>query len=684
MNRRKLFIRRILAGVMAMITVFTMSSVGIIGANGATPTPNLSVISQEGTFAQLLLSGISSGAKGGVTAALTPMISLIGQELFGLPADSGLTEIRERLAKIEGQLEEIRAELAEGFEKVIAELEKNEQLSTTIDTLAQTEFLANIVMNFNSISDQPQTIDQLKDMSGEEQRRIVEINAEAIKAETVNELYLELQKAKGYLANGGYIDSNYNTAYDVYYNYMKKQSMFCGEAAMKSEFFWETMKESYAKSCIALIYALEQQLAMYDLSEAEPSDEIRQEAIDAAIIVTQTLSTRNVIENNLKKVKADAKEVLDYYYDYLEDIQAEATVFINKGDCYIELNPELGRIDFDNCNSYEEYTQAEGFEKGGITKELYEHTLKDKSLYFYNIGYNHIDASTVSFEEFINNSGICTRYDTYRDADGPYDVPSEVDWSSCSRYVFKPMMLNLKATKYNTANKPEDVTITTIIDYIMENCPTKSIAQYLADVGFSFGDADLTQMSGVYMPTANFETGNGSKKVSTSGKLFDITALSKDADSFENCIGNENPEGTIFFFENAKNTIGITIDSIDMDGRIYNGVYTIEAKRIVDYNSDGTPVYIDYKAVYEVEGDEFISFRLPVDLDYKTIKVTLGYEGLGASSNHKNLCSFSLSECEQMPENLTLKMEGYTKIWLGYGVHAEILCDGMSVAKGEG
>lgn len=678
MKKSKMFITRVIAVILVAVSVLTMTSVGSVGATGAVGS-----IVQNSTFASLLEAGISSGAKLGVTTALTPMISIIGQELFGLPADTGLTEIKERLEKIDGQLDQIRAELTEGFKKVLEELEKNEQMGNTIDSLAQAEFLADLIMNTGGTY-LPATIEEAEKLSGEEQRRIIEINADNIKAETVNELYNELQKAKAYLAKGGYIDSNYNTAYVVYYNYMKKQSMFCGEAAMKSECFWEVMKESYAKSCIALIYALEQQLAMYELYEAEATDAIKQEAIDAAA-VAETFGTKNVIENKLAKVKADAQEVLDYYDEFLAKAEEEATVFINKDTCYIELAAELGSISFDNCADFAQYTENEGFEKGGITKELYERTLRDVRYYYYNAGNNHIDADTVSFEEFITNTGICTRLDTYRDVYGFYDIPKEVNWDSHSKHIFKDMLLNLKVTKHNVDNRPDDDVTNTIISYVKENYTTMSIAEYLESVGFSFGGRDISNQTNFYMPTANFTTGNGSADIKCKGKIYELTTQEKaEAGSFENCIGADEPAGTIFYFRNAEDTIEIEIVSDEMDGRIYNGTYTINAKEIVGYNADGTAIYELYKAVYEVEGNDIVNFRLPVSLDYKTIKVTLGYEGLGASSNHENLCTFSLADCDEIPEKLTLEMEGYTKIWLGYGVHARILCDGVSVATGEG
>lgn len=682
MKKSKTLAKKAIALLLVLVSIFSIGVTGMVGASAAaTASASASVIS---TFAGLLESGIKSGVSGGVTAALTPMISLIGQEVLGLPADSGLTEIKQRLDEIEGQLSELRSEMNEGFDKILAELDKKEKIENAIKALAQAEFLASVVMNFSNASRFPASAQELAQLSGEQQKILVEINAEAIKYDVVEALYMELLKVKAYLTDGGYIDSDYETAYNVYYNYMKKQSMFCGEAAEKSQAFWEVMKESYAKSCLALLYAYNQQLAMYALSESEPGDGITQQAIDAAAVAT-SFGTKSVIETKLASVEVDGAEVLHAYDEFLARVNIERTVFINKGTCYIPMETELASICFDGSESYEKYISTEGFEKGGITKELYERTLADIKDYFYSNRDYYIEGDTVSYDEFVNNSGNCIRRDAQRDDSGTWYKKKEVEWNNVSNKVFKHMLLNMKVTQYNIANKANDSTIKTILDYVKENYATKSIAQYLQEVGFSFGDCDINALSNVYMPTANFTTGNGILKIGTEGELYDLTSLEKETKAgFEESISSGDPDGRFFFFCNKKDTIELTIESESMDGRIDKGVYTITAKEIVGYNKDGSPIYIPYKAVYEVEGSKIVNLRLPVSLDYTTIKVQLGYEGLGASSNHECLCSYSLADLSEVPAELTLKMEGYTKVWLGYGVNAEILCDGVSVAKGKG
>jgi hypothetical protein len=95
-------------------------------------------------------------------------------------------------------------------------------------------------------------------------------------------------------------------------------------------------------------------------------------------------------------------------------------------------------------------------------------------------------------------------------------------------------------------------------------------------------------------------------------------------------------------------------------------------------------MYSYYEKVFEIHGTDEINMRLPSNLDMSTVKITLGYEGLCASSKHKSVCSYNLSDLKNPCSEITLSMEGYTKVWLGYGVHANISCDGVVVAKGEG
>lgn len=686
MKKNTSVIKKMIALLLVTLTLISSMAVGLFSASASTSlnTKYLFSVLDENTFSKLLEKGISSGAKAGATAALSPLISIIGQELLGLPSETGLPEIMSRLDEIDDKLDRIQAELSEGFKKVLEEMTKNEKMGNTINALAEAEFLADLILDFENTGNLPQSISEIAELTGEEQKRIIEINAELIKYETVEKLYNQLSKAKAYLTNGGYIDSNYETAYKVYYDYMKSQSMFCGEAAMKAELFWELMKESYSRSCIALIYALEQQLAMYELSKCEPGNGITQEAIDAASVAS-SFGAKSVIEKKLSKIKSEGEEVLKCYCTFILNAQAESTVYINKGTCYIKLSPDLSFINFDGCNDYETYVAGEGFYNGGITKELYDRTIKSVNEYFYNRGDNYMDASTVSYEEFISNNGPCSRYDSYRDSLGFTFIEKKVYWNSHSKYAFKNILMNMKVEKYNSSNKPDDNIVNEIINYICCNYNTMSIADYLVKVGFSFGEFDITKEGSIFMPDSSLSMGNGSRKIKCNGKMYDVAILEKnDAGSFDNCIGNADPSGTIFYFENAEDTIDVTIESDAMDGRIHKGVYTIEGKEIVGYNQNGTPVYTPYKKVIEVEGTENVNLRLPVSLDYSTVTITLGYEGLGASSNHENVCSFKMSELSEKPENITLKMEGYTKIWLGYGVNAEILCDGISMVKGKG
>ena len=74
--------------------------------------------------------------------------------------------------------------------------------------------------------------------------------------------------------------------------------------------------------------------------------------------------------------------------------------------------------------------------------------------------------------------------------------------------------------------------------------------------------------------------------------------------------------------------------------------------------------------------------RLPENIEFNTLEIKLGYEGISASSNHENICSYSFKNAEKPCSEITLNMEGYTKWWLGYGVNASISCDGNVVVTG--
>ena len=234
---------------------------------------------KESLFISLLRKALTKGAGKGTSAALKPLLNTIGSDLLGMDLNADLVKVQERLDEIDGKLDDIKEEISDGFDKVLSEIDKNNKLRNVLDALAKSEAIADRIMNSDKTLEFVGTTDW-DNLTPEQQRKIVEINADIINNEEISALYSNLQLVNAYMTSG-LIDTNYNNVYDVYYNYMKKQSMFCGEAANKAEPFWEIMKESYAKSSIALIYALEQQKSLHLLSESTPTAEISQEAIVA-------------------------------------------------------------------------------------------------------------------------------------------------------------------------------------------------------------------------------------------------------------------------------------------------------------------------------------------------------------------------------------------------------------------
>lgn len=681
--KKKKVLTRILAAILAVVCMISASSFGLVCSAtygfGFTKS-DFSDSKAIDTFLDILESGITSGIKSGATAALTPLVNIISEEFLGLPPETTLKDVMNRLDEIDSKLDSIKKEVKEGFDKVISEVDKNEKMRNAIDSLANAEFLADLVMNYDSVENLPTSLEEIKKLSGEEQKRLVELNAEAVNEEVVEELIMALRLSKEYLTKG-YIDSDYKNAFQVFYSYMKTKSMFCGEAANKSEAYWHVMKESYAKSSIALICALSQQQAIYELSKQTASEDIKQEAIDAAAKAVEGFSSLNIIDSRMEKISSDGKQVVSVYESFIEKVDKERTVFINKGNAYIPLKAELGTIDFVDCSSYDAFVRSEGFEKAGITKKIYEKAVEDSNIYYFDNGYAYVDLSTLSYENFINNSGRFNYYKIERDMYGSYDVKHEGNWCDYSGKVFKDVILTLKSYVYNNVNRTENSMIDTVVEHIVSNYSTKTIAGYLDEIGFDFGERSIAELDKLFIASGDMQGSNGALlELDCSGTTYDIAKLSKAGSSFRSCFNKSNPSGSLLYFENANKTIKVTLESDSMDGRIDFGRYIIEGKQIVEYEND-KPVYAHYENVIELEGTKTMEFRLPANVDPSTVKVTLAYEGLCASSNHNNLCSYSFSGNYS---EITLKLRGYTKIWLGYGVDAEIIRDGVVVETGEG
>ena len=666
---------RLIALTLVLISIISTISIGAISTSAAVTDEGLHVK----TYEEMIKESISTYIDDKIPSALKPLFGMLSEDFFG---DFGSSET-DPFAEIDSQLEDLKAEMSEGFDKVLSEMDKNNKMRNAVDALARAEFLAETIME-NSRAEMANEVFSLevKDLTPQQQREIVEINADIVNSQIMTELYSNLKLAKEYMSTG-YIDTDYRNVFDVYYSYMKKQSMFCGEAANKSEPFWEVMKESYAKSCLSLLYGLEQQKALYLLSESTPTDEISQEAIDAAA-VAKTFGTLSVLESRIANVNKDATQLLDKYNQMVENARAEATTFINKDTTYIELNPQIGNVNISNCKSYNDYVANNSFEAEGITENLYNKMVKRFPNFSFDYGTTLVNMKDVPYNNFINNSGRCTYNVVKSDASGTCFIPHNVELKEIIDKVFSTVMIDMKAEQFNHKNKLSNENVSKIIDYVTENYSHDTVASYLESVGFNFGDLDVTAETNVLLPTGDFEIDRWSDRIDNKGKLCDVNSLNKKCSDFKNTVDVFNPTGKILFFENATDTIDLTVHADSMDGRVYKGVYTIEGKLIDGYGANNKPKSSYYEKVFEMHGTDEINMRLPSNLDMSTVKITLGYEGLCASSNHKSVCSYNLSDLKNPCSEITLSMEGYTKVWLGYGVHANISCDGVVVATGEG
>lgn len=680
--------KRVIALVLATVSVSsvaTMTATSVYAANtsiiSSTLNKDADVSLLDGlSFTDLLKTGVTKGIKGSITAALTPILKTMAKDMFGIDLNADLTKIRERLDKIDGKLDDIKKEVSEGFDKVLSEVDKNNKLRNTLDALAKSEAIAERIMNSDKAFEFVGTSDW-KDLTPQQQRKVIEINADLISQEQITELYSNLQLVNSYMTSG-LIDTNYNNVYEVYYNYMKKQSMFCGEAANKAEPFWEIMKESYAKSSLTLLYALEQQRSMYLLSESSPTDGISQEAIDAAS-VAKTFGTLNVIERKIANVTDDSAKFIEKYNSFIEKVNSESTVFINKDTTYIELKPELGNVNISHCKSYNEYIRYNNFENDGLTEKIYNCVVEQDPRYTYVDKYNNFSIlrlNTLSYNDFINNNGSCKKDVRYAYKNNTFMLNCTEDFKNISKYVFKDVVLSMKAERFNTVNKLENESVEAIVNHINENYDTYTISSYLESVGFNLNN--MKSDCKTLLPTGDFSVYKSSKPATSKKDLYDVNSLGKKHDKFESLVDVSNPAGNLMFFEKVNDSIGVTLKARSMNGRVYNGVYTISGMQIVKYDANNNPVYRYYEKVYELDGTTNQHIKIPSNIDYKTLEITLGYEGLCASSNHKNICSYNFKNQTKPCSEITLELEGYTKVWLGYGVDGRITCDGRVVAEG--
>ena len=680
--KKKKLLTRLIAVMLIIVSVVATTTIGTCAATKSTTSVNKGTSYDFDTFSDLLKEGISMEVTDNIPQAFVPFVNLIGSELFGFDPDADIHEIKNIVEGIDSKLDDLKLEVSEGFEKVLAELDKNNKMRNAIDALAKAEFIAETIFNSEKVDMLDHMSSNVKELTPQQQNEVVEINADIVNIQQITELYNNLRLAKEYMSTG-FIDTDYKSVFDVYYSYMKKQSMFCGEAANKAEPFCEVMKESYSKSSLILLYGLHHQRSLYLLSESKPTENISQEAIDAAAIA-KTFGSLSVIDNKIRTLNNDASNLIEKHEKFVEKAKAESTTFINKDTVYVQLDPEIGNINISDCKTYNGYVSKHSFETEGITERAYNKTLNKCATCVFDNGCTILDMQSVPYKNFVTNTGKCQYETVHSEVQGTYFVKHTDDLKNVIDKAFSNVMINIKTEQINTANRLDHESVKAIIKHISENCSTDTIATYLESVGFNFGDIDIENESNLFLPTDDFMISNCVDRVNCKGNVYDINSLSKKGSGFQNCVDTKDPSGRLLFFKNASEAVSVNIISSSMNGRIDKGIYKIEGKLIVKYNSDNKPVYSHYEKVIEVCGTQNVYFLLPANIDMSTVKISLGYEGLGASKNHECICSYSFANSTTPCSEIELKMEGYTKIWLGYGVDASISCNGVVVATGEG
>ena len=678
--RKTNLVTKVVALTLAVMSFTSVASMNTGFASEIKKGTSLAVVSKaepsslvKDTFTGLLEKSITAGVQAGVKKAIMPLVEVMGKELFGFDMNSGITEIRKQLDSMDSKLDDIKREVSEGFDKVLSEVDKNNKMKNAIDALAKAEFIAREIMN----SDKTLQIvgdSNISNLTPAQQKKIVEINADIVNNQQISELYANLKLAKEYMMTG-FIDTNYDNVFNIYYKYMKKQSMFCGEAANKAKPFWEMMNESYSKSCIALLYGLEFQKSLHMLSESQPTSEISQEAIDAAS-VAKTFGSLNVIDNKIANVISDGSELISKYSNFIDQVEAESTTFINKDKVYVELKSDVKGVNIANGKTYDEYVKHNNFKNEGIDKKVYNRVVEQVPAYYYHYNDFAIDLSSVPYENFIQKTGDCVRYNMVTDCSNK----GTVKFADVCNDIFANAMLNLKFEKFNTVNKLEDANMDAIVKHICENYEDDSIETYLESVGFDL--ENINAQGQVFLPTDKLVLNKNAEYLSSSKDVYAVSAYNKKHNSLREMIDTSNPSGSLMFLEKEHDTIEVNIKSVSMNGRISKALYTITGKQIVNYDSNNKPVYRLYEKVCEVNGTKDMYFRLPDNVDFNTLEIKLGYEGTCASSNHGSVCSYSLKNAKTPCSEITLNMKGYTKWWGGYGVNASISCDGNVVANG--
>lgn len=414
--------RRIIAGFLALTCIGSVATLSLVKTNAATTNSislNESQFNSNTYFTGSIRAILNNWGKG--MASTVPGLSFLAGPISTMLKDiCGVHEVN--LTEINKKLDDIQRQIDSSTQKIIKDIYDQ-------SSLVEYNRLVNEVLTSKKYA--LELIDVIKDETNEVKKNIT-------LAGLVNNDFTSTSNYAHRISDlENYINSpfGYNkSVFTAYYNKMKNESMFGGEAAYRAENYVNCSMEIFSASAFTALLSLDAKIKLASMTNEEFSalDEDTQQTIKNMNL------NKSAITAAMNQLKGDMESVLKSYNNYQELTEEETTTYVGKSDDAskaIKLKKDLGVVKH-NCKN-----------NNDISADLFD--------YWCRIGH-HCDYSYIkSMSELGENSR------------------GDIKRVEINEYV--------KALSYDK--------VKLIIEHIQKNFSDRSISQYLRGVvGFRFTD----------------------------------------------------------------------------------------------------------------------------------------------------------------------------------------------------
>ena len=329
--------RRIIAGFLALTCIGSVATLSLVKTNAATTNSislNESQFNSNTYFTGSIRAILNNWGKG--MASTVPGLSFLAGPISTMLKDiCGVHEVN--LTEINKKLDDIQRQIDSSTQKIIKDIYDQ-------SSLVEYNRLVNEVLTSKKYA--LELIDVIKDETNEVKKNITLAGLVNNDFTSTSNYAHRISDLENYI-NGPF---GYNkSVFTAYYNKMKNESMFGGEAAYRAENYVNCSMEIFSASAFTALLSLDAKIKLASMTNEEFSalDEDTQQTIKNMNL------NKSAITAAMNQLKGDMESVLKSYNNYQELTEEEATTYVGKSDDAskaIKLKKDLGVVKH-NCKN---------------------------------------------------------------------------------------------------------------------------------------------------------------------------------------------------------------------------------------------------------------------------------------------------------------------------------------------